>query len=143
MSFEELCQTDSRLLALYQEAMILAGKMGRLKGYPAKPTPPNFCRYQQWHGLPHVRGLVGMLYQLQLIANTNPAISEHFELCYQTLFYTLPPCAGHESCRSDFPIPPESEAVTSGRSISWKRKQRTGFMSLIEMAYRAAKGESQ
>lgn len=79
MTFEELCQIEPRLLALYRRAQ--AVKDDKRK--------PSFCANRVWYTefKPELCRLVGWEAE-------NPALrtEEAYDLAYDTIYDVLPPC---------------------------------------------------
>lgn len=92
MTFEELCKTDRRVNALYQECK------------SPKPMNSDFCAYQFWHGLPGDRGLVGMKF---LISKNVPP--EYQEMVLNNCRAVIPGCKHVDDgamCPHSYPTPP-------------------------------------
>src|ERR1700691_1840148 len=92
MNFDELCKMDERLLALYQEVLIKAGKLSRFQGGTLKPPPPDFCAGQFWNALPQDRGPVGIKFQANQIIDSNPALQAYRDFILDELWKALPIC---------------------------------------------------
>lgn len=134
MKFGELCQHDERLLALHQEAQILAGTLSRIAGFPPSGKPKaNFCKYQWWHGARQSGGEVGAKFQLQEIAEGSPLVAEHWDLCYHAIFNAAPGCTHPDDggmCHADFEVPPTTPGMQSLKRDTGPK----GFADIVSQA---------
>lgn len=144
MKFDELCEIDSRLKALLQEAgafrVLLDGKPERV--YTAERAAQfskdlSFCKYQLWHGLPGDRGEVGLKFLANQVVDSSPALHLYRDLILHTLHDAIPACLGHDGCRADYPVPPPSEVPTTE---SLARPKETGFFDLLDSFAHTAGG---
>ncbi|MGA7382244.1 MAG: hypothetical protein WBX03_15450 [Terriglobales bacterium] len=160
MSFDELCKQDDGLLSLYQEALIVSGKLGRIVGFPPKPPKPDFCADVWWYGAEGATGDIGGYTQLLYISRSNPLVAEQFELCSRSIRGALIACQHQGPCYGNFPLEilpcatcgstevgrdvkdsPQMKAWTCScgtRRESLKRPRRTGFGGLSDMLRHAA-----